>query len=135
MVQPSRVARVLARPVVDPFACTVPPRVRSPGRSGDPATRQTRPPPLPAVAPASALTIEPAASMRLPPASRSTQPPLFPSVDETSTIPAADTLRLASAITITPAPAALTKPRDVTGPPIATPPAQKLMQPPSPVPS
>src|SRR5947208_12966215 len=135
MVQLSRVARALPTPVVDPFACTVPPTVRSPGRSGDPATRQTRPPPLPAVALASASTIEPAASLRLPPASRSTQPPLLPSVDETSTMPAADTLTSASAITITPPPAAAVRPRDVTGPPITTPPAQKLMQPPSPVPS
>src|SRR5437667_7229827 len=115
MVQLSRVARALPTPVVDPFAGTLPPRVRSPGRSGDPATRQTRPPPLPAVAPASASTIEPVESVRLRPASRSTQPPLFPSVDDTSTTPAADTLTSASAITITPPPAALVRPFDVTG--------------------
>src|SRR5438309_1489779 len=81
MVQPSSEAPTAATTGDEPFACTLPPTVRSLGSSGVPATRQTSPPALPAVAPASALTIEPVESVRLPPASRSMQPPLFPSVD------------------------------------------------------
>src|SRR5439155_4857971 len=47
MVQPSSEARTAATPGDEPFACTLPPTVRSPGRSGVPATRQTSPPALP----------------------------------------------------------------------------------------
>src|SRR5439155_19079577 len=95
MVQPSSEARTAATPDDEPFACTLPPTVRSPGRSGVPATRQTSPPALPAVAaPALASTIEPVESVRLPPASRSSThtvpppppPPVPVAVTGTSTV-------------------------------------------------